>query len=178
MGEMKKKYWNEPEMGLWERFYFFEIGRGLCITSGVFFGNMFKWLTFRKGALTVYYPEETREDYSPKNRGRHVLVMRENGKPQCVACNMCATVCPAGAIEIEAAQDLGDQIHPKSPVKFELDYSRCVFCGFCVEACPEDAIRMDITVNNFPVYDRSTLWTSKEELLTWNPQKDSKKVYK
>ena len=57
-------------------------------------------MTFRKGALTAYYPEETRSDYSPNNRGRHVLTQRANGEVQCVACNMCATACPAYCIEI------------------------------------------------------------------------------
>ena len=51
---MKKRYWNEPQMGFRERIYFIEIARGLGITFGVFFRNMWKWLTFRKGALTAY----------------------------------------------------------------------------------------------------------------------------
>jgi len=76
---MKKRYWNEPQMGFRERIYFIEIARGLGITFGVFFRNMWKWLTFRKGALTAYYPEEVRSDYSPNNRGRHVLTLRPNG---------------------------------------------------------------------------------------------------
>ena len=40
---------------------------------------MGKFLTGRKGALTAYYPEEIRADYSPINRGRHVLTQRPNG---------------------------------------------------------------------------------------------------
>ena len=69
----RKRYWNEPRMGLRERIYIIEVLRGLRITGSVFFGNMWKWVTFRKGALTTYYPEERRSDYSPNNRGRHVL---------------------------------------------------------------------------------------------------------
>ena len=111
----RKQYWNEPQLGLWEKLYVFEIARGLSITGRVFFANMWKWVTGRKGALTAYYPEETRADYSPNNRGRHVLTQRPDGKVQCVACNMCATVCPAYCIEIEAAADFGDPAHPKSP---------------------------------------------------------------
>jgi SAM-dependent methyltransferase len=42
-------------MGLWERIYILEVVRGLRITGGVFFRNMWKWMTFRKGALTAYY---------------------------------------------------------------------------------------------------------------------------
>jgi NADH-quinone oxidoreductase subunit I len=73
----RKQYWNEPTLGLWEKAYIFEIVRGLSITGRVFFSNMWKWVTGRKGALTAYYPEETRADYSPNNRGRHVQHVRD-----------------------------------------------------------------------------------------------------
>ena len=69
----RKRYWNEPTLTLWERAYLPEIVRGLAITSGVFLRNMGRWMTGKKGALTTYYPEETRADYSPINRGKHVL---------------------------------------------------------------------------------------------------------
>ena len=117
---------------------------------------MWRWMTFRKGALTTYYPEETRADYAAGNRGKHVLTQRPDGRPQCIACNLCATVCPAKVIEIEAGFDPDDPAHPKYPVRFEIDYSRCVFCGLCVEACPEDAIRMVKEVPNLPTYDRGS----------------------
>ena len=94
-------------MSWWERAYLSEILRGLCITGGVFVSNMWRWMTFRKGALTTYYPEETRADYAPRNRGKHVLTQRPDGRPQCIACNLCATVCPAKVIEIEAGFDPG-----------------------------------------------------------------------
>jgi NADH-quinone oxidoreductase subunit I len=174
---VRKQYWNEPVMGWWERAYLFEIVRGLLITGGVFLRNMGKWMTGRKGALTTYYPEETRADYGRHNRGKHVLTLRPDGRPQCVACNMCATVCPAKVIEIEAGFDPADPEHPKYPVRFEIDYSRCVFCGLCVEACPEDAIRMDKTVPNFPSPDRLRMWLGKEEMLAWKPSSDVAKPY-
>jgi NADH-quinone oxidoreductase subunit I len=174
---VRRRYWNEPTMGWWERAYLFEILRGLAITGGVFLRNMGKWVTGRKGALTSYYPEETRPDYAAANRGKHVLTQRPDGRPQCVACNMCATVCPAKVIEIEAAFDPGDPTHPKYPSRFEIDYSRCVFCGLCVEACPEDAIRMAKEVPDFPSPDRMNMWLGKEELLTWQPQCDVAKPY-
>ena len=174
---VRRVYWNEPEMGRWERFYLFEIVRGLLITGGVFLRNMWKWCTGRKGAVTAYYPEEMRPDYAAGNRGKHVLTQRPDGSPQCIACNMCATVCPAKVIEIEAGFDPDDPVHPKYPVRFEIDYSRCVFCGLCVEACPEDAIRMVKEVPNLPTYDRGGLWLSLPELLNWNPQRDVAKPY-
>ena len=162
----KKQYWNEPEMGFWERIYILEVVRGLRITGGVFFRNMAKWVTGRKGAVTAYYPEEVRADYSPRNRGRHVLTRRDNGDVQCIACNLCATVCPAYCIEIEAAADFADPHHPKYPKRFAIDYSRCIFCGFCVEACPEDAIRMEPEVPELPKFERQ-MWASRDLLEGW-----------
>ena len=171
----RPRYWNEPTMGWWERAYIFEVLRGLFITGRVFVRNMARWIVGRKGALTIYYPEETRADYAPANRGKHILVQRADGKPQCIACNLCATVCPAKVIEIEAAFDPSDELHPKYPARFEIDYSRCVFCGLCVEACPEDAIRMLKEVPDLPSFDRDRMWLGKEELLAWNPRNDPAK---
>lgn len=173
----RKQYWNEPTMSWWERAYLFEIVRGLAITGGVFMRNMFRWMTFRKGALTTYYPEETRWDYARNNRGKHILTQRPDGRPQCIACNLCATVCPAKVIEIEAAFDPDDAAHPKYPKRFEIDYSRCVFCGLCVEACPEDAIRMVKEIPNLPGFDRGDMWLKLPELLSWNPHSDVAKPY-
>jgi NADH-quinone oxidoreductase subunit I len=174
----RKEYWNAPTLGWWERIYLFEVLRGLSITGGVIFRNMFKWMTFRKGALTAYYPEERRADYAAGNRGKHVLVQRENGRPQCVGCMLCATVCPAKVIEIEAAFDPNDPSHPKSPARFEIDYSRCVFCGLCVEACPEDAIRMPKDTPDLPSFDRTEMWLDRDHLLAWSPARDAAKPYK
>ena len=175
----RKQYWNEPVMGTWEKIYLPEILRGLFITSRVFLRNMAKWMTGRKGALTTYYPEERRADYSPINRGKHILTLRADGsgKTQCIACNMCATVCPAKVIEIEAAFDPDDPAHPKYPSRFEIDYSRCVFCGLCVEACPEDAIRMVKETPDLPGFDRGRMWLTQEELLSWQPKQDVAKPY-
>ena len=138
---------------------------------------MRKWMTGRKGALTSYYPEETRADYAANNRGKHILTQRPDGRPQCVACNMCATVCPAQCIEIDAAYDPDDPGHPKYPSRFEIDYSRCVFCGLCVEACPEDAIRMVKETPGLPGFDRGNMWLTQDELLNWQPSKDVAKPY-
>jgi len=127
--------------------------------------------------VTTYYPEEMRPDYAKGNRGKHVLTQRADGSPQCVACNMCATVCPAKVIEIEAAFDPNDPAHPKSPARFEIDYSRCVFCGLCVEACPEDAIRMVRQTPGLPSDDRHQMWLTLDEMLSWQPARDVAKPY-
>jgi len=173
----RKQYWNEPTMTWWEKAYLPEILRGLAITTGIFLRNMGKWITGRRGAITTYYPEEKRADYAPANRGKHILTQRPDGSPQCIACNMCATVCPAKVIEIEAVFDINDPAHPKSPIRFEIDYSRCVFCGLCIEACPEDAIRMEPDMPDLVSGDRYNMWLTMEEMLTWNPKQDVAKPY-
>ena len=109
--------------------------RGLQIT----FMNFVRSLFLRQ-ASTVSYPEQKRP-VSSRYRGIHVLTEREDGTPKCVACFMCATVCPAECIYIESGERPEKTIE-KYPTRFEIDLLRCVYCGFCVDACPEEAIIM------------------------------------
>jgi NADH-quinone oxidoreductase subunit I len=128
-----------------------EIVRGSLITARHFAVNMvFHTLnlvgikTRRKGAVTFQYPE-VRKPLASRHRSLHRLMRRPDGKPRCVACMLCATVCPSECIVIEAAEDPDPEVQ-KVPASFVIDLNRCCFCGFCVEACPEDAIRMDTGV--------------------------------
>ena len=91
-------------------------------------------------AATVQFPEQKRKT-STRYRGIHILTQRMDGTPKCVACYMCATVCPAECIYIEAGERPEQDIE-KYPTRFEIDLLRCVYCGFCVDACPEEAIVM------------------------------------
>jgi NADH-quinone oxidoreductase subunit I len=95
---------------------------------------------FQGQASTVQYPEEKRH-HSGRYRGIHLLTVREDDTPKCVACYMCATVCPAECIYIESGERPEKTIE-KYPTRFEIDLLRCVYCGFCVDACPEEAILM------------------------------------
>lgn len=109
--------------------------RGLGLTLK----NMFAtW--FGGKAATVQFPEEKRKT-SGRYRGIHILTQRMDGTPKCVACYMCATVCPAECIYIESGERPEKDIE-KYPTRFEIDLLRCVYCGFCVDACPEEAIVM------------------------------------
>jgi len=128
--------------------YFVELLRGIWITTRHFNVNMwfhtlnlFGIKTKRKGAVTIQYPER-KKDLASRHRSLHRLMKRDDGKPRCVACLLCVTVCPSECIVVEAAEDPDPEIQ-KYPSTFVIDLNRCCFCGFCVEACPEDAIRMD-----------------------------------
>ena len=112
----------------WERIYLPEIAKGLGLTLKQMF----------KPKFTRQYPEER---WIPEGsyRGRPVLVQEEDGE-RCVACGLCARVCPALAIEVRAAET--DKEKERYPEKFEINMLRCIYCGFCEEVCPEEAIVM------------------------------------
>jgi len=95
---------------------------------------------FKRQWSTIQFPEQKRNT-SGRYRGIHLLTVREDGTPKCVACYMCATACPAECIYIEAGERPEKDIE-KYPTRFEIDLLRCVYCGFCVDACPEEAIFM------------------------------------
>src|SRR5262245_36783797 len=64
--------------------------------------HLFKSL-FKGDTPTIYYPEQSRP-YSERFRGTHILTVRDDGSLKCVACYMCATICPAECIYIEAGE--------------------------------------------------------------------------
>lgn len=151
--------------------YFIEIIKGGLITTRHFLVNM--WFhtmkvlgvkTKRKGAVTIQYPEQ-KKDLAPRHRSLHRLLTREGGKPRCVSCMLCATVCPSECIVIEASEDEDPEVQ-KVPSRFIIDLNRCCFCGFCVEACPEDAIRMDTDKIDLARYTRDDLVFGLDKLMS------------
>jgi NADH-quinone oxidoreductase subunit I len=150
--------------------YFLEIIKGGLITARHFVTNM--WFhtlkvlglkTRRRGAVTIQYPEQ-KKDLAARHRSLHRLMRRDDGRPRCVSCLLCVTVCPSECISVEALED-PDPETQKVPAKFIIDMSRCCFCGFCVEACPEDAIRMDTGKIEFAEYRRADLTYDLDKLL-------------
>ncbi len=124
----KRKNTEAERLNFWEKLYLPEIARGLGIT----FKQMFK------PKFTRQYPEE-RWEPTGSYRGRPVLVLEEDGE-RCVACGLCSRVCPALAIDIQAAETERDK--ERYPERFEINMLRCIFCGYCEEVCPEEAIIM------------------------------------
>jgi NADH-quinone oxidoreductase subunit I len=144
--------------------------KGAWITARHFFVNMvfhtlalFGIRTKRRGAVTIQYPEK-RKPLAARHRSLHRIVPRPDGKPRCVACMLCVTVCPSECIAVEAAEDPDPDVQ-KQASRFEVDLTRCCFCGFCVEACPEDAIRMDTGTIELAARSRADLVYGLDRLL-------------
>lgn len=146
------------DLSFWQRTYIPEILKGMVLT----------WRQMFRPKFTRQYPEE-RFNPQPSYRGRPVLV-EEDGVERCVACGLCARVCPALAIEVQASET--ELPKERYPVKFEINMLRCIFCGFCEEACPEEAIIMSdeyelvFTNPETAIYGKDKLLMSTDRLKT------------
>ena len=108
--------------------------------------------------VTIPYPEE-RPKLSARFRGLPELQIGKDGREKCVACGLCAKVCPSQCIYVEGAED---ETHRRYPKIYELDAFRCIFCGFCEEACPVRAIILRdtfelATYQNKDIFDKEKL---------------------
>jgi NADH-quinone oxidoreductase subunit I len=127
------------------------------------------WLVFLHGfhkRVTIQYPEE-KAVLAPRYRGRIVLSRDPDGGERCVACNLCAVVCPTDCISLQATEDEHGRRFPEF---FRINFSRCIFCGYCEEACPTYAIQLtpDFEMGE---YYRKNLIYEKEDLMIAGPGK-------
>jgi NADH-quinone oxidoreductase subunit I len=122
--------------------------------------------------ITEDYPDSPAQ-FQERFRGAHVLQRDDSGLEKCVACFLCAVICPAHCIYIEAADNTdekrisGAERYAKA---YNIDYNRCIFCGYCVEACPTDAITHG---HEFELasYNTTTLVKRKDDMLVQFPAK-------
>ena len=122
--------------------------------------------------VSQQYPEEQTE-LSPRWRGTHRMEVHDDGRPKCVACGLCPTVCPANCIRLVGGED--DQGN-RYPIVFEIDEFRCIFCGMCQEVCPVEAIHVGLDYENAEytrkrfVYDLDRLMQQDHPTaLLWDP---------
>ncbi len=110
--------------------------------------------------VTIQYPDE-KVTLPPRYRGRIVLSRDPDGGERCVACYLCAVVCPVACIALQATEDETGRRYPQF---FRINFSRCIFCGFCEEACPTYAIQLtpDLEMGE---YNRQNMVYEKEHLL-------------
>ena len=142
---------------------FVDILRGMSVTGTYFVVEK----------VTVEYPKEKLHPY-PRFRGAHALLTDPaTGKLKCVACMLCATVCPSRCINIEGGETSDGRSHP---VTFDLDLSRCIFCGLCEEVCPEAAIVMTREYE-LATFDKNDLLLTKKWLIA-NQVNAHKEVYR
>ena len=109
---------------------------------------------------TIEYPEVKRP-MAPRYRGLPSLrADPETGEALCVACGLCARICPTTCLEMnvvpseEGDRELGE---------FVLKAGRCLFCGLCSQVCPVDAITMSHEYE-LSVFERDGLIYTKTEL--------------
>jgi len=110
--------------------------------------------------VTIQYPEE-KPKLSPRYRGRIILSRDPDGDERCVACYLCAVVCPVACIALQATEDETGRRYPEF---FRINFSRCIYCGFCEEACPTYAIQLTPDTE-MGEYQRQNLVYEKEDLL-------------
>ncbi|VFP79514.1 NADH-quinone oxidoreductase subunit NuoI [Candidatus Erwinia haradaeae] len=118
---------------------------------------------------TLMYPEDP-VYLPPRYRGRIILTRDPDGVERCVACNLCAVVCPVGCIALQKSEMENGRWYPEF---FRINFSRCIFCGLCEEACPTTAIQLipDFELGEFK---RQDLVYEKEHLLISGSGKNQK----
>ncbi len=120
------------------------------------------WLVFLhlfRKRETVEYPEK-RQPLAPRYRGRIILSRDPDGGERCVACYLCAVVCPVDCISLQATEDEHGR---RLPEFFRINFSRCIFCGLCEEACPTYAIQLTPDYE-MAEYNRQNMVYEKEDL--------------
>jgi len=93
---------------------------------------------FVKPIVTVQYPREKLQ-MSPRYRGYPQFVIDpETHTHKCIACEMCARVCPSQLITVEGVKFPGAK--QKVATKYVHEYYYCSLCGLCTEVCPTSAL--------------------------------------
>ena len=94
--------------------------------------------------VTVEFPAVIRPR-SVRFRASFALTHDADGEENCIACNLCALICPSDIITVTAAEK---RVSPTTGKKrgyltdFTLDANACIYCELCVQVCPTDAIVM------------------------------------
>jgi formate hydrogenlyase subunit 6/NADH:ubiquinone oxidoreductase subunit I len=93
---------------------------------------------FVKPIVTVQYPRQ-KIQMSPSYRGYPQFVIDPETKThKCIACEMCARICPSQLITVEGVKLIGAK--QKVPIVYVHEHQYCSLCGLCVEVCPTSAL--------------------------------------
>ena len=139
------------KMGSWSGWVFFlDLLNGLSLTFSYMFSK----------TITMQYPDKEKWAPYPRHRGHHFLKTNDEGDLNCVACELCAKICPCDCIKVVPYED---EKGNRRPIVFDIDLSRCLFCGLCEDACPADAIALG-QVYEMSSYDTKDLVVGKDLL--------------
>ncbi len=93
---------------------------------------------FVKPVVTVQYPRQ-KIPMSPAYRGYpQFIIDPETHTHRCIACEMCARICPSQLIAVEGTKFPGEK--QKRSTKYLHEHYYCSLCGLCVEVCPTAAL--------------------------------------
>ena len=120
--------------------------------------------------ITVQYPEQ-RRPVAPRWRGMHQFMLDDNGRELCVACGMCAGVCPSQCIDVLPGEREDGTRYPE---RYSINVARCVYCGFCQEVCPYFAIKLT-THYETKEPSRDKLVYNKQDLITPKWEREGEK---
>ncbi len=141
----------DPKPGWIGWLFFSDLIGGLRLTLKYMFAK----------SVTMQYPDKEKWVPYSRFRGHHFLKKDDAGNIKCVACELCAKICPSRCIEVVPEEDENGN---RRPAVFEIDMGRCLYCGLCEDACPVDAIAMG-SEYEFATFSASELLVNKETLL-------------
>ena len=131
--------------------FFLDLLDGLSLTSSYMFSR----------TVTMRYPDKEKWLPFPRHRGHHFLKTDEAGELNCVACELCAKICPCDCITVVPHED---EKGNRRPLVFDIDLARCLFCGLCEDACPADAIALGQHYE-YSAYDTKALVVGRDALM-------------
>jgi NADH-quinone oxidoreductase chain I len=148
-------YFKEIAVGLWS------LLAGMAVTIRYFV----------KPIVTVQYPREKLQ-MTPRYRGYPQFVIDPETKThKCIACEMCARICPSQLITVEGVKLIGAK--QKVPLAYRHEHQYCSLCGLCVEVCPTGALefsqeyRLAGYRREDCVIDHMTLLQKRQQALGW-----------
>ena len=131
--------------------FFLDLFDGLSMTLSYMFSR----------TVTERYPDKEKWVPFPRYRGHHFLKTNDEGELNCVACELCAKICPCDCITVVPHEDERGNRRPRV---FDVDLARCLFCGLCEDACPADDIALG-QLYEFSSHDSKALVVGRDALM-------------
>ena len=136
---------------LLKRIFLIDIVKGLALTLRYTYSKVY----------TEQYPTE-----KPKLAERYRGAPRLNNDPEtgetlCIACDLCALICPEDLIVVGSQRD--PESRKKVLTTYTFDTSRCLFCGLCQEVCPTNAVELTQDFE-LAAYDRRQMVWDRDRL--------------